>query len=329
MGLRLQSQAKASTPSATQVRSNLLQRTCACGGTPGVDGECAECRARRLSMQRQARDSRQQSTVPPIVHEVLRSPGQPLDPAIRAFMEQSLGHNFSQVPVRPQSQLAINQPGDRYEQEAERIAARVAWGPAPGMASRAASRMGHDFSGVRVHTDSHAAESARAVNALAYTVGRDVVFAEGRYMPGSHKGKALLAHELTHVVQQTGTGPFQGEANLQRQPDPQGSEATEAAESPCEKASLKNESVLTCPGSNDRSTWVILPCAWTMFKNTGECGIGVANMDKAGEFPHIEFIDPGETTEVHPRGECKSLVVTCMPDCNGRGHVKWGPPCIS
>ncbi len=63
-------------------------------------------------------------------------------------------------------------------------------------------RFGHDFSQVRVDTDTKAAESARAVNALAYTVGRDVVFAEGGYEPGTSKGKRLLAHELTHVVQQ-------------------------------------------------------------------------------------------------------------------------------
>jgi hypothetical protein len=63
-------------------------------------------------------------------------------------------------------------------------------------------RFGHDFSGVRVHTDAKAAESARAVNALAYTVGMDVVFGEGKYAPGTSEGRRLLAHELTHVVQQ-------------------------------------------------------------------------------------------------------------------------------
>jgi len=63
-------------------------------------------------------------------------------------------------------------------------------------------RFGHDFSGVRVHTDARAAESARAVNALAYTVGRNVVFGTGHYIPETFTGKKLLAHELTHVVQQ-------------------------------------------------------------------------------------------------------------------------------
>ena len=63
---------------------------------------------------------------------------------------------------------------------------------------------GHDFSQVRVHTDARADESARAVQAKAYTVGSDIVFREGVYAPGSADGQRLLAHELTHVVQQGG-----------------------------------------------------------------------------------------------------------------------------
>ncbi len=63
-------------------------------------------------------------------------------------------------------------------------------------------RFAHDFSHVRIHTDARAAEAAHAVNALAYTVGNDVVFGAGQYATGSNEGRRLLAHELTHVVQQ-------------------------------------------------------------------------------------------------------------------------------
>jgi hypothetical protein len=63
-------------------------------------------------------------------------------------------------------------------------------------------RFGRDFGRVRVHTGARAAESARAVDALAYTVGQDVVFGAGRYSPRSPAGRALLAHELAHTVQQ-------------------------------------------------------------------------------------------------------------------------------
>ena len=64
------------------------------------------------------------------------------------------------------------------------------------------SRFQHDFSQVRVHTDPLAAESAEALNACAYTVGRDVVFASGQYAPHTQSGRQLLAHELAHTIQQ-------------------------------------------------------------------------------------------------------------------------------
>jgi hypothetical protein len=64
-------------------------------------------------------------------------------------------------------------------------------------------RFGYDFSGVRVHSDERAAESAQAVNALAYTVGQNVVFGARQWQPQNPVGKELLAHELTHVVQQS------------------------------------------------------------------------------------------------------------------------------
>lgn len=68
-------------------------------------------------------------------------------------------------------------------------------------------RFGYDFSGVRLHTSAKAAESARAVNALAYTMGRDIVFGAGQYAPETSAGRALLAHELTHVIQQSQAQP--------------------------------------------------------------------------------------------------------------------------
>ena len=112
----------ASRRSVALVSTGILQRKCACGNHTVAGGECQACRKkkRESTLQRAAISSPLVGQVPPIVHEVLRSPGQPLDAATRAFMEP---------------------------------------------------RFGHDFSGVRVHTDAQAADSARAVNAQAYTVG--------------------------------------------------------------------------------------------------------------------------------------------------------------
>jgi hypothetical protein len=93
---------------------------------------------------------------------------------------------------------------------------------------------GRDLSTVRVHTDEQAAESARAVGAAAYTVGTDVVFGRGQFDPGSAAGRQLLAHELTHVVQQDGhsvsgqveVGPAEGE--LEQEAAGQASRVAEA-----------------------------------------------------------------------------------------------------
>ena len=63
-------------------------------------------------------------------------------------------------------------------------------------------RFGYDFSGVRIHTGEGAGQSARNLNAHAYTLGHDIVFGDGRFVPETHEGQRLLAHELTHVVQQ-------------------------------------------------------------------------------------------------------------------------------
>jgi outer membrane protein OmpA-like peptidoglycan-associated protein len=63
-------------------------------------------------------------------------------------------------------------------------------------------RFGHDFSHVRLHTDSAASASARSINAHAYTAGSDMIFAPGQYAPGTDAGRHLIAHELVHVIQQ-------------------------------------------------------------------------------------------------------------------------------
>lgn len=81
--------------------------------------------------------------------------------------------------------------------------------------ARMEPRFGSDFRGVRVHADAAAARSAREIGARAYTMGNDVVFAEGEFAPGTGAGEALLAHELTHVVQQGGHAGL-----IQRAPAP-------------------------------------------------------------------------------------------------------------
>src|SRR2546423_11909139 len=150
-----------------------LQRKCACGTYSG-GGDCDKCREDKTKLQRAAAGGGKPNGLPPLVHDVLRSSGEPLDAAIRTRMEPHFNH---------------------------------------------------DFSGVRVHTDVRAAQSAREVNALAYTVGQDVVFGAGQYAPGTERGSRLLAHELTHVVQQTASG---GSAQAKAVSDPSDAAEIEA-----------------------------------------------------------------------------------------------------
>ncbi|MGB7921984.1 MAG: DUF4157 domain-containing protein, partial [Pyrinomonadaceae bacterium] len=91
-------------------------------------------------------------------------------------------------------------------------------------------RFGHDFSQVRVHADARAAESAQAVNAHAYTVGQNVVFGAGQYRPQSTSGQQLLAHELTHVIQQKNQQSLSGKFVVGDAHDPLEQEADRAAD---------------------------------------------------------------------------------------------------
>jgi hypothetical protein len=146
-----------------------VQRQCACGKS-STEGECSECKKKKQevtgNLQRVASSPVGGMTAPPIVNDVLGSPGSALPTGERSFME---------------------------------------------------SRFGQDFSHVRVHTDQRAAESAAAVQARAYTVGNNIVFGNGHRPSSDHR---LLAHELTHVVQQSGSsdGTVQRELTLASPP---------------------------------------------------------------------------------------------------------------
>jgi peptidoglycan hydrolase-like protein with peptidoglycan-binding domain len=172
----------------------VLQRKCSCGNHTIAGGECAHC-----------------------------------------SKKNSLG---------PQKKLTVGEAGDAYEQEADRIADRVMSAPvnaelkpgpasiqrlanqpggnfsAPASVDRALSsagsplesslrhdmehHFGHDFSRVRVHANAAGEQSAQELNANAYTVDHDIVFGANRFSPATREGRRLLAHELTHVVQQSG-----------------------------------------------------------------------------------------------------------------------------
>jgi len=110
-------------------------------------------------------------------------------------------------------------------------------------------RFGVDFSRVKVHTDSNAAQMSRELNAQAFSHGRDIYFGAGRYSPSTSPGKRLLAHELSHVVQQTGTklSPViqrQGEGGPAAQPGP----GSGGPDMPPPDVPIPGEQEPNCPG---------------------------------------------------------------------------------
>ncbi len=199
-------------------------------------GEVEKLLRAKLSAQRRVASSKPGlAEAPPIVHEVLRSQGQPLDPSTRQFME---------------------------------------------------SRFGYDFRQVRVHTNAKAAKSARAINARAYTVGQDIVIGSREYTLNSSRGQYLLAHELTHVLQQRSRF-FGGDGQLihravecdefgvcQSVPDPVGamSMIPPGDCTPGEHRTLQDEVNRACKGSRRRClSSDSCPTIWQKIESNSEC----------------------------------------------------------
>lgn len=237
-----QSVTQPQTPTTHPLSGGILQRKCNSCGQHAMGGECGACEKGRSHSQRG-----------------------------KVVNQSRLHKDFSRISVRSanlptiQAKPTIGQPGDKYEQEADRVVKQIMRMPALSHTSSPVSsqaappriqrlcskcedelrrqpmvvqakasdppaltptvqsriqllrgsgkplpqsvrnffepRFGRDFSQVRIQTD---ASSTQALNALAYTVGSNIVFGSGQYAPDTSPGKRLLAHELTHVVQQNG-----------------------------------------------------------------------------------------------------------------------------
>jgi hypothetical protein len=224
MGNMVRTQSVASTSKSSflgmvATPPRLLQRTCACGQHEG-SGACDACRKKKAessaSLQRKnCRAGNASSEVPAVVHNVLASSGNALDSESLGYFGSRLADSYKTVPTGSLNRFSIAPSDDEFEREADSAAQRAVSGNDP-----QASRF-RDFSHVRVHTDARAAESARAVGALAYTVGSNIVFGSGQFAPHTRSGRHLLAHELTHVVQQKQgeSGASGAKDRVQRQPD--------------------------------------------------------------------------------------------------------------
>jgi hypothetical protein len=173
---------------------------CACG-------ECSECGKKSPS----GLQTELEVSGPEDIHEreadraadqVLATSAYPAAPTIQRFA----GHSSSNrhTDVAPDSvHTALDSSGSPLE---------------PALRQDMEQRFGHDFSRVRVHAGGAAEQSARDVDAQAYTAGHDIVFGAGRFAPETHGGRRLLVHELAHVVQQGRLAAGRGPQNIQRAP---------------------------------------------------------------------------------------------------------------
>lgn len=169
-----------------------LQRKCACGGTPGANDECATCNSGKLLQAKLAigaSDDPLEQEADRVADQVLARPANSTVSAAPPRIQRYTGQATGETGTAPAS--------------VDHVLASSGRSMEPALRQDMEQRFGHDFSRVRVHADGAAEQSARDVNANAYTVGHDIVFGECRFAPETHEGQRLIAHELTHVVQQS------------------------------------------------------------------------------------------------------------------------------
>lgn len=175
---------------------------------------------------------------------------------------------------------------------------------------------GVDFSHVSIHTDDEAKQMSRELSAQAFTYGSDVYFNSGKYDTNSLAGKELLAHELTHVVQQ------KGEVIQRQETGGIFDSVSEVANNFLSNSCVKTTSVV-CPGtsSNFKLLGYIGPM---MLLNTGTCTLFVHGIGENGSPLNHSFVEipSGEQRFFMPSPDAVDTAVVCKNDCKGTGHLQ-------
>jgi len=193
MNTKLQHATMKPAPSFTPVQLGILQRKCACGTHTTGGEQCSGCAKNKKGLQRKlaigASNDPLEQEADRVADLVMAAPSPSPVSSTPPRIQRFTGHATGENGTAPAS--------------VDRVLASVGRPLDPALQQDMGQRFGHDFSRVRVHSDASAEQSARDVNASAYTVGNDIVFGAGRLSPGTRHGLRLLAHELTHVVQQS------------------------------------------------------------------------------------------------------------------------------
>ncbi|RCV89158.1 eCIS core domain-containing protein [Billgrantia montanilacus] len=189
-----------------------IQRVCACGAAAGISGECPDCAAaKRLGLQAKLGinppDDRWEREADRIADKVVsehsRAPEQPLSvtPLVQRQVDEEEEEDREEIQTKPSTSRGIS----RKVAAASKAAAALNSGGRPLSSAERTyfePRFGRDFSAVRLHDDSRSGSAARAIGARAYTLGSNIAFAPGEYAPHTPSGRRLIAHELTHTLQQ-------------------------------------------------------------------------------------------------------------------------------
>ena len=243
MTSRVQTTAPQQDTSSSPHLANVVQRACACGGSAGLADSCASCSANDLAGTRvQAKlvvgpvNDPYEQEADRVADHVMRMP----DTEAATTSEKDPGPVIQRLCSGCEEEEQVQRQAE--EEEDQSIQGKRDGGPTGEVSAKQTSeiesikgggeplrpssrnffeqRFGHDFSSVRIHSDDRAAHSAKGIHALAYTTGQHIVFGAGHYSPETHAGQKLLAHELTHVIQQGGE-------QIRRQEDPQSEQQDE------------------------------------------------------------------------------------------------------
>ena len=204
----LQNLAAKTQPLSTSTHAGfLLQRKCACGSpTSSLTGDCAECKSNKhlqAKLAIGASNDPLEQEADRVADQVLAAPANPAVSGAPPHIQRFTGQPSAPTGTAPASvDRVLASPGRPLE---------------PALRQDMEQRFGHDFSRVRVHSGAAAEQSAQDVNANAYAVRHNLVFGAGLYAPGTNEGRRLIAHELTHVVQQGGASAS-GSSQLQLNP---------------------------------------------------------------------------------------------------------------
>jgi hypothetical protein len=179
-------------PMSAASTAGVLQRKCACGNSSAIGGKCEECA--NGSLQRKLRvgatNDPLELEADRVAEHVMRAPlHAPVGASVLGIQRLSGPSSESTNSVPHSVERVLSSPGTSLE---------------PQLRKNMEDRFGYDFSSVRVHADPIAQRSADDVNAIAYTVGRHIVFGASAVPTATRASQTLLAHELTHVVQQGG-----------------------------------------------------------------------------------------------------------------------------